>query len=373
MKLNWLLVTSFLFSGVLHARELPYANSVSSGFRRDARIETIEKSGNHTVLIKSTEEQSPAVLRRLEQTFQKSESRVLIVSVDGKIIFEKYSSPFLAKWWTPLGFSMSKSVTALAVGQALCEGFIRSLEDRIEAYVPELKGTSWGIASIEDVLKMSSGAYTTSIMYNGHKTAFIRDDIGGSVLYGKMSRNFIEYMKSVDDKQFPAGKYFNYNNFDTIALAVLVNESTQQTLPKYVERTIWREVRAEHNGAWVVNNHGQASAYNGFSAHPHDWIRLGQWILRVLSGGESCFSNYLRKMTSKQITDFEYSSREYGYQTWVGGTPGVDFSFIGFAGQYLAFNVKKRAVMYHHAARADFKHRDAFFGFGYIADRLLPE
>lgn len=153
MKLNWLLVTSFLFIGVLHARELPYANSVSNGFRRDARIETIEKSGNHTALIKSTEEQSPTVLRELEQTFQESESRVLIVSVDGKIIFEKYSSPFLAKWWTPLGFSMSKSVTALAVGQALCEGHISSLEDRIEAYVPELKGTSWGVASVEDVLK----------------------------------------------------------------------------------------------------------------------------------------------------------------------------------------------------------------------------
>jgi CubicO group peptidase (beta-lactamase class C family) len=372
MKLNWLLVTSFLFSGVLHARELPYANSVSNGFRRDARVEIIEKSGNHTALIKSTEEQSPKVLRELEQTFQESESRVLIVSVDGKIIFEKYSSPFLAKWWTPLGFSMSKSVTALAVGQALCEGHISSLEDRIEAYVPELKGTSWGVASVEDVLKMSSGAYTTNIRYNGHKTAFIEKDIGGSVLSGKMSRNFIEYMKSVDDKTFTPGKYFNYNNFDTVALGLLVNESTKQSLPKYVERTIWKEVRAEHNGAWVVNNHGQASAYQGFSAHPHDWIRLGQWILRVLSDGETCFSNYLRKMTSNQIRSFGHS-QEYGYQTWVGGTPGVDFSFVGFAGQYLTFNVKKRAVMYHHAAGADFRYREAFFDFGYIADRLLPE
>lgn len=53
--------------------------------------------------------------------------------------------------------SMGKTVTALAVGQAICAGKIK-LEDRAAALMPELEGKALGNATVRDLLRMASGA-----------------------------------------------------------------------------------------------------------------------------------------------------------------------------------------------------------------------
>ncbi len=54
-------------------------------------------------------------------------------------------------------FSMAKTVVAMLVGIAIAEGSIKSIDDRAEKYVPELKGTPFGETSIRHLLTMSSG------------------------------------------------------------------------------------------------------------------------------------------------------------------------------------------------------------------------
>ena len=75
----------------------------------------------------------------------------------GKILFEGYKSPATDQT-AQHSQSMSKSLTAYMVGILLCDGRIRSLGDRAEAYVPQLKGTVYGDATIKQLLMMSSGA-----------------------------------------------------------------------------------------------------------------------------------------------------------------------------------------------------------------------
>jgi CubicO group peptidase (beta-lactamase class C family) len=92
----------------------------------------------------------------------------MIVARDSEILYERYSFG-VGKRNTPLGYSMSKSLTALTVGRAICDGHIATIDDPIKKYVPSLSETSWGEASIKDVLRMSSGAYRTDPRLNGHK------------------------------------------------------------------------------------------------------------------------------------------------------------------------------------------------------------
>src|SRR5262249_45903353 len=54
-------------------------------------------------------------------------------------------------------FSMAKTIVALLIGIAVREGAIRSIDERAEAYVPELKGTEYGRTPIKALLQMSSG------------------------------------------------------------------------------------------------------------------------------------------------------------------------------------------------------------------------
>jgi CubicO group peptidase (beta-lactamase class C family) len=54
--------------------------------------------------------------------------------------------------------SMAKSITALAIGYALAEGKIASVDDRAERYATKLRGTLYGETTIRNLLRMASGA-----------------------------------------------------------------------------------------------------------------------------------------------------------------------------------------------------------------------
>src|SRR5260370_40515056 len=61
---------------------------------------------------------------------------------------------------------MAKTITAMLFGIALSDGKIRSLDDRAEDYVPELKRSAYGETTLRSLLTMSSGvAYTET--YDG--------------------------------------------------------------------------------------------------------------------------------------------------------------------------------------------------------------
>jgi CubicO group peptidase (beta-lactamase class C family) len=156
------------------------------------------------------------------------------------------------------------------------------MEDPLKAYVPALSGTSWGDASVRNVLRMSSGAYKTDPWLNGHKNAELEKAVGESIAAGKMTADFVDLMKAADERSLEAGAVFNYSNFDTVALGVLVEAATRMPFSKYFEKTVWADTGAESQGAWFVNAKGQTSTYNGFSARPHDWLRLGIMVLREL-------------------------------------------------------------------------------------------
>lgn len=239
----------------------------------------------------------------------------------------------------------------MTVGKALCDGYIASIDDPLEKYVPELSGTSWGVAPIKSVLMMSSGSYKTDIRLNGHKTKQVEDRLGYPVLHGHMRENYIAVMKEIDEKEFNPGQVFYYNNMDTLALGLLVESATGKKFSDYFEESIWKPSGSQARGAWVVNNLGQTSTYQSFSATPHDWIRIGLYVLEQRSQN-NCFGEFLVQGTTELLpTNLGFIlPPSYGFQIWVNCRSEVDFCFIGYGRQYLWFNLRKNVVMYHHAA-----------------------
>ena len=56
-----------------------------------------------------------------------------------------------------ISFSVTKSFTSTLIGAAIKDGFISSIEDTVETYLPRLKGSAYGAVSIKNILQMSSG------------------------------------------------------------------------------------------------------------------------------------------------------------------------------------------------------------------------
>jgi CubicO group peptidase (beta-lactamase class C family) len=330
------------------ATEMPYASNVTSGFRKSARIAYVNPPSDGKQVKLSTAVPPSQAKKVLDELFQKNNAKALLVSQDSDIIYERYASG-VGKRDSPLGFSVSKSLVSLTVGRAICDGHIKSIDDELKRYVPALSGTSWGESSIRNVLMMSSGAYKTPVQFDGHKSAEMQRSLGAALYDGKMSDDFIDIMRSADEKISPSGKDFNYSNFDTVALGLLIQGATKTDFANYFEKTIWADVGAESRGAWVINNKSQASAYAGFSANPQDWLRIGNMVLRELKNQDTCFGKYLKEATSKKIDTFRPGpAPSYGYQIWV-QCRSSDFCFVGFGGQYLLFNIEKNIVVYQHA------------------------
>lgn len=330
------------------ATEIQFASNITNGYRNLAAIAYVnppEKS-KKIVLKKSTTSEDTKNI--LDQLFDRNNTKALLVAQGNEVIYEKNSFS-TGRRSTPLGYSMSKSLTALTVGKALCDGHIESINDPIKKYVPALSNTSWGDSSIRDVLRMSSGAYDTLMSMHGHKNSQHAQSFGHTEHMGKMNDDYIDLMRLADERKHPPGKEFNYSNFDTIALGLLIQGSTKMSFPEYFEKSIWNLVGAQSSGAWFLNNKKQTSTYQGFSASPEDWIRIGVMVLNEMKNQDNCFGNFVKEATTKQINSFG-PAPGYGYQIWVNcGSIKSDFCFVGYGGQYLIFNIEKNIVLYHHA------------------------
>ena len=336
-----------LFSNSIVANELPYGWLVTNGFRNQAKIALVNPPPETKQFILKNGESPDQAKKVLNDLFSRNNSKALVLAQGSTVLYEKYSFG-VGKRNTPLGYSMSKSLAALTVGKAICDGHIKSLDTQLKDHLPNLSGTSWGEASVRSVLLMSSGAYSTSMQFNGHKNREMEQFVGPSIAEGRMNTDFTELMLKSDEKRFEPGRFFNYSNFDTVALGLLVQAATGMPFNQYFEKTIWADSGAESQGAWFINGKGQASTYNGFSASPHDWVRIGLMVLRELKDHSTCFGKFLNQGTRKQINSWG-PAHGYGFQIWTQCGSGTDFCFVGFGGQYLLFNVEKNLVLYHHA------------------------
>ena len=74
---------------------------------------------------------------------------------DGKIVYERYlrRRRALAVHLA----SVAKSITSTLVGFAIGDGLIKSVDDPISDYLPELKGSGYDGVPIKAILQMSSG------------------------------------------------------------------------------------------------------------------------------------------------------------------------------------------------------------------------
>src|SRR3546814_573051 len=80
----------------------------------------------------------------------------LLVMKGGQVVVERYrnlsdpQSRFLS-------MSASKSITSILIGIAIDRGAIRSVDDPLTAYVPELKGSAYDGVTVRQALDMKTG------------------------------------------------------------------------------------------------------------------------------------------------------------------------------------------------------------------------
>lgn len=287
-----------------------------------------------------------------ERTF----TNAFLVLRDGRIVFEDYRNR-MAPATRHVGFSMTKTITAMLVGQALARGEIASLDDPVSQYVPELANGGYGTATARNLLEMRSGADiderydfgdNPSLAGRIHEAAIVRNEA-----------RFADFAVDVSSRN-PPGSTFNYATLDTAVLGRVLERATGQRLETLMQSRIWQPMGAEFDGFFLADGPpGEGRALNGmgFNAALRDFARLGQLMLDdgMANGKRVLPESWVARMTAMKPTGGQRPG--YGFQTWqLDGEPGA-FAAVGLAGQFIYVHPQSRTVIvklsYHPPAEPD--------------------
>jgi CubicO group peptidase (beta-lactamase class C family) len=325
----------------------------SEGFRKNATVVHIDPSTAPRNLEYSPEDSAAMraesiMAPTLNKIMGMRGTRILIISSNKNIIYSRYASNSL-KSSTPLGYSMSKSLTSLAIGKLLCKNPSVTLKTKGKDLVAGHDGTSWGESTLEQILMMQSGSSVQEPARAGWQSELVGAR-HRPIYWGGNKLDISESMRSDDTKAFAPGVSFQYNNYDTLFLGLVIEAVSGMPFHKFFKEEIWDEVGAKHSGAWFVNEKGQTYTASGFSADPEDWIRIGNYVIERMQK-EDCFGEYLKKATF-QIQRSFVPTRCYGYQIWSWCNKDA-FFFLGYGGQYLVMSPSRRWVAYAHQTTHD--------------------
>lgn len=235
----------------------------------------------------------------------------LIIVQDGSVRLEKYGLDFDATGrWT--SFSVAKSLTSTLVGAAIKDGYIRSIDDKVSDYIPDMKGSVYDDVSIRQLLTMTSGVRWNEdyedrnsdvALFNEHQP---EPGIDATV----------SYMRALS-REAPAGKKWLYKTGETNLIGVLVSSATGMSLSDYLSQKIWAPFGMEQDASWLLSNTGQEISGCCIQASTRDFARYGLFMLNAgrVNGKQILPDDWIAAATTRQA-DIGRSGKGYGYQWW---------------------------------------------------------
>jgi CubicO group peptidase (beta-lactamase class C family) len=269
-------------------------------------------------------------------------SAALLILHDGKLRLERYGLGFdAAGRWT--SFSVAKSFTSTLVGAAVKDGFIKSLDDKVSVYIPDLKGSAYDEVSVRQLLTMTSGVKWNEdyadpnsdvAKFNQHKP-----EDGMEAL--------VSYMRKLP-REVPAGTRFLYSTGETNLVGTLVQQATQKPLATYLAEKVWGPAGMEQQATWLLSKTGKEIGGCCVQAAPRDFARMGQFILdgAMVNGKSIVPDGWSQEATTKRA-DIGQPGRGYGYQWWT--YDDGSYTARGIFGQGIFIDPQRKLVIVSNA------------------------
>jgi len=286
------------------------------------------------------ESRSLTTHEELNQFLTETETTVFLVVKDGVLVHEWYADGVDPNA-LHTSFSVSKSILSTAVGMAVQDGSIGSLEDPITDYVPELleRDPRFSEITLRHLITMTSGLkfVEDTSPYGDSVNTYYASDLRRSAI---MNTVIVE----------EPGKSYLYNNYNPLLLGMALERATGMSVSEYISESWWAPMGAVADASWSVD-----SFYNrfekmesGFNARPIDFARFG---LMFANGGAVDAKQVIPKTwveeattaTSSSIGQLDSLEQSYGYFWWI--YPDNRFAAQGNLGQYIVVSPDEGEVI----------------------------
>jgi CubicO group peptidase (beta-lactamase class C family) len=288
----------------------------------------------------------------------------LLIVKDGRILVERYQYGRLPTHRF-VSNSIAKSITSLALAFALQDGSIRSLDDKVSKYVPELKGYAYGEVEIRHALRMSSGI-KLSEAYNGN------DDLQRFADVWK-TKSMIDALRMFSERDAEEGKSFHYDSAQAFLIGLAIRGATGKSLSDYLDEKLWKPMGAEADATWIIDQQGVEACAGNFNAVLRDYGRLGMLLANdgMSNGKQVIPKDYLLEATDWHRHPDAFAPGAatplfgYGYLFWLFPGERRQFAMMGAYGQIVFVDPELKLVLVHTGAA-----RNAFF---FEGDPMGPE
>jgi CubicO group peptidase (beta-lactamase class C family) len=214
----------------------------------------------------------------LQRWLDESSSDALLVAHRGKLVHEWYVDADVEV--NPhIVFSVSKSMTATLAGVLVEQGLLDPARPVID-YLPELAGSGYADASLQQVLDMQVSIdfkedyLATSGPFVEYRTATAWHPCG----VDEIDNNLHDFLCSVGRGDGEHGVRFEYKSPNSDLLGWVLERVSGVRLAHLFSRYLWQPMGAEADAYITVDRKGYPRSAGGICVLPRDLLRFGELV-----------------------------------------------------------------------------------------------
>lgn len=286
-----------------------------------------------------------------------SSLRCLVILVDGSILC---AQAFQSRARRQSGdrdpalpapvYSVTKSVSALLIGQLIDRGLIKSVDqplaELLGSYSADLDSNPYmAQLSLHRLLSMTAG-----LLWRNARA-------GLEPMVSRMMQHpdWVRFALSLPVARDKAGQ-FQYNSAVSHLLSAIVEEACGQTAASFADQHLFQPLGIEQF-SWQADSTGRSIGGWGLSLSPLSMARIGQLCIDrgLHKGGRLVSANWIEKMWTRYSDaqsihaanqPADYRAAGYGYQWWLRGNDDIElYCAEGLGGQLVCCHPAARAVI----------------------------
>jgi CubicO group peptidase (beta-lactamase class C family) len=284
----------------------------------------------------------------------------ILVLHRGRVVYEKYFGAL-----TPERPHIAMSVTKSFVGTLAA---ILADEGRLDPsapvtrYLPELKDTAYGDATVRQVMDMTIGVHYSENYADPKAEVWDYARAGGMLAQGPNytgPKSFYEFLATLK-KEGAHDAAFAYKTVNAEVLAWILRRASGQSLADLLSEKIWRRIGAEQDAYFMVDRIGTESGGGGLNTVLRDLARFGETMRNGgrAPNGQQAIPKAVVEDIARGADPAKFAKAGYAllpgwsYRNmwWVTHNPHGAYMARGIHGQSIYVDPKAEMVIVRYAA-----------------------
>ena len=276
----------------------------------------------------------------------KSKTQGVLIIQNDSIVYEKYWGDITSDRLATV-FSVSKSITSLMCGIAVDDRYIRSIDDAVTDYLPELanKDPMWKRLTIKHLLDMQSGldfddTYEFRLKHLKRLLAIARLNYG---------HNVMKQIRGLKFQDEPGTKH-HYESMTSQILGIVIERASNKHFADYLSEKVWKPLQMESPALIDIDSrkHRVPHTFGGITLTMKDLAKIGRLYLNhgLWDGKRIVSEDWIRQSTEYDASNGGYHFNWYNSSSYgAKKTQSPGYYALGICAQVLYVNPYKNLIM----------------------------